>query len=57
MQLGGEAFLTGTELDGAFVLRACIINPRTTVADVRALAALLARTGVAVARARDDAPP
>ena len=28
VQLGGEAFLTGTELAGAFVLRACITNPR-----------------------------
>ena len=28
VQLGGEAFLTGTDLDGGFVLRACITNPR-----------------------------
>jgi len=34
IQLGGRAFLSGTELEGRFVLRACLINPRTTVADV-----------------------
>jgi aromatic-L-amino-acid/L-tryptophan decarboxylase len=28
VQLGGEAFLTGTELDGTFALRACVTNPR-----------------------------
>jgi glutamate/tyrosine decarboxylase-like PLP-dependent enzyme len=34
VQLGGEAFVSSTELDGRFVLRACFINPRTTAADV-----------------------
>jgi glutamate/tyrosine decarboxylase-like PLP-dependent enzyme len=34
VQLGGEAFVTGTELDGTFVLRACITNPRMRAEDV-----------------------
>ena len=34
LQAGGEAFLTGTELDGLFVLRACVVNFRTTEADL-----------------------
>jgi len=34
LQVGGEAFLTSTELDGRFVLRACIVNYRSTRADV-----------------------
>jgi glutamate/tyrosine decarboxylase-like PLP-dependent enzyme len=41
LQLGGEAFLTGTELRGRFVLRACIINHRSRREDVdRMLAAI-----------------
>jgi glutamate/tyrosine decarboxylase-like PLP-dependent enzyme len=34
LQLGGEAFITSTELRGRFVLRACIVNYRSTRADV-----------------------
>jgi glutamate/tyrosine decarboxylase-like PLP-dependent enzyme len=34
LQLGGAAFITSTELHGRFVLRACIVNYRTTRADV-----------------------
>lgn len=41
LQLGGEAFLTSTELDGRFVLRACMVNYRSTRGDVdRMLAAV-----------------
>lgn len=43
LQLGGEAFLTSTELDGRFVLRACIVNYRSRREDVdRLLAAIRA---------------
>jgi aromatic-L-amino-acid decarboxylase len=52
VQLGGRAFLAGTTVDGAFALRACIVNPALTAAgvsgllgDVRARAAALLRTG------------
>jgi len=34
LQLGGEAFITSTELAGRFVLRACVVNYRSTRADV-----------------------
>jgi aromatic-L-amino-acid decarboxylase len=34
LQLGGEAFLTSTELRGRFVLRACIVNYRSTRDDI-----------------------
>jgi glutamate/tyrosine decarboxylase-like PLP-dependent enzyme len=34
IQLGGHAFLAGTRLDGRFALRACIVNPAMTTADV-----------------------
>ena len=34
LQLGGDAFLTSTELHGRFVLRACIVNYRSTRADI-----------------------
>ena len=41
LQIGGEAFLTSTELGGRFVLRACFVNYRSTRADVdRMLAAV-----------------
>ena len=42
LQLGGEAFLTSTELRGRFVLRACIVNHRSRREDVdRLLEAVL----------------
>jgi aromatic-L-amino-acid decarboxylase len=34
LQLGGDAFITSTELKGHFVLRACIVNYRSTRADI-----------------------
>ena len=34
LQLGGDAFLTSTELRGRFVLRACIVNYRSRKEDV-----------------------
>jgi len=34
LQLGGDAFITSTELAGRFVLRACVVNYRSTRADV-----------------------
>jgi glutamate/tyrosine decarboxylase-like PLP-dependent enzyme len=47
VQLGGEAFLTGTELDGAFVLRACITNPRMRPEDADRLVAAVEGASVA----------
>jgi len=37
VQLGGEAFLSSTVLEGRFWLRACIVNPLTREEDVDAL--------------------
>jgi len=46
VQLGGRAFVTGTVVRGRFWLRACIVNHRTTEADVDALVdAVLAEVG------------
>ena len=47
LQLGGEAFLTHAVIDGRYVLRACIVNFRTTQADIDALPELVARLGCA----------
>jgi glutamate/tyrosine decarboxylase-like PLP-dependent enzyme len=45
LQLGGEAFITSTELRGRFVLRACIVNYRSTRADVDAMLAAIRAIG------------
>jgi len=37
VQLGGEGFLSGTMLNGSFWLRACVVNPRASVADIDAV--------------------
>jgi glutamate/tyrosine decarboxylase-like PLP-dependent enzyme len=57
LQAGGEAFVSNAVLDGDFVLRACIVNFRTTLEDVRMLPALVARLGHEVdAELRRSAP-
>ena len=45
LQKSGEAFLTNAVIGGAFVLRACIVNFRTSLADIRALPGIIARLG------------
>ena len=45
LKVGGEAFLSNAVVDGRFVLRACIVNFRTTRADVEALPEIVARLG------------
>lgn len=45
VQLGGEAFISGTNIDGIFWMRACIVNYRTTTAHIDALVDLIARLG------------
>jgi aromatic-L-amino-acid/L-tryptophan decarboxylase len=37
MQLEGRSFVSSTVMDGKFWLRACIVNPRTAVEDIRSL--------------------
>ena len=50
VQLGGEAFLTGTELDGTFVLRACITNPRMRPGDTDRIVAAVERAAAQTGR-------
>ena len=50
LKLGGEVFVTNAVVDGRFLLRACIVNFRTTEADVAAIPAIVARAGRAVDR-------
>jgi glutamate/tyrosine decarboxylase-like PLP-dependent enzyme len=51
VERSGEAFLSNALVGGRFALRACIVNFRTSIADVEALPVLLSRLG----READDA--
>ncbi len=53
IQLGGEAFLTSTVMDGIFWLRACIVNPRTSAEDLRASSSWSARPAHSAPGRRD----
>jgi glutamate/tyrosine decarboxylase-like PLP-dependent enzyme len=48
METGGEAFLSKAVVGGKFLLRMCIVNFRTGVEDVEALAGVVARAGEGV---------
>ncbi len=45
LQQAGEVFVTNAVIDGVFVLRACVVNFRTTAADIAALPEIVAHTG------------
>ena len=45
LQNGGEAYLSNAVINGKFVLRACIVNFRTSPADIAALPPLVLRIG------------
>jgi len=45
IQDGGEAFISNAVIGGKTLLRACIVNFRTTIADVRALPEIVSRYG------------
>jgi glutamate/tyrosine decarboxylase-like PLP-dependent enzyme len=45
LQNGGEAFVSNAVIEGRFLLRACIVNFRTTADDVDALLQLVVRLG------------
>ncbi|HEV2492344.1 MAG TPA: aspartate aminotransferase family protein [Terriglobia bacterium] len=51
LQQSGEAFVTNAVIRGRFVLRACIVNFRTRLEDVRALPGIVVRIGREVDRA------
>jgi len=48
LQRSGEAFLSNAVVRGEFVLRACIVNFRTSLDDVRAVTQIVVRTGRAL---------
>ena len=48
LQQGGEVFVSNAVLGGRFLLRACIVNFRTTVADIEALPEIVVRHGRAL---------
>jgi len=50
LQAEGEVFVSNAIVDGDFLLRACIVNFRTTVTDVLAVPEIVARTGERVDR-------
>jgi glutamate/tyrosine decarboxylase-like PLP-dependent enzyme len=45
LQLGGRAFLSSTVIEGTFWLRACVVNYRTTAADIDILPELVRSLG------------
>jgi len=45
MQAGGEAYVSNAVVNGVFLLRACVVNFRTSLADIEALPALVLRLG------------
>jgi aromatic-L-amino-acid/L-tryptophan decarboxylase len=45
LQQGGEAYLSNAVIGGKYALRACIVNFRTTLEDVKALLPIIVRIG------------
>lgn len=45
LQQGGEAFVSNAVIHGKFVLRACIVNFRTSLEDIEALPDIVTRIG------------
>ncbi len=45
LQKSGQAFLTNAVIKGTFVLRACIVNFRTSPADIQAIPEIVTRLG------------
>ena len=48
LQADGEFFVSNAVINGSYVLRACIVNFRTSLADVEAVPELVVRTGRAL---------
>jgi glutamate/tyrosine decarboxylase-like PLP-dependent enzyme len=53
VQLGGRAFLAGTQINGMYALRACVVNPGSSAADADAV---LADVRAVLARLTDGRP-
>jgi glutamate/tyrosine decarboxylase-like PLP-dependent enzyme len=45
LQESGEAFISNAAIEGKYLLRACIVNFRTTMSDVEALPEIVIRLG------------
>ena len=45
LQKGGEVFVSNAVVDGKYLLRACIVNFRTRISDIEALAEIVVRRG------------
>lgn len=45
LQASGETFVSNAVVDGKYLLRACIVNFRTTLSDIEALPEIVARIG------------
>ncbi len=45
LQSGGETFLSNAVIDGKFLLRACVVNFRTSLEDIEAVPEIVARVG------------
>jgi aromatic-L-amino-acid/L-tryptophan decarboxylase len=45
LQAEGEVFVSNALIDGAFVLRACVVNFRTTRSDIEAIPGIVVRVG------------
>lgn len=54
IQASGEAFISNAVIEGAYVLRACFVNFRTTPADVSALPEIVLRAGRQVLKGMKD---
>jgi glutamate/tyrosine decarboxylase-like PLP-dependent enzyme len=50
LKAGGEAYLSNAVIEGAFALRACVVNFRTTLADIEAVPGIVVRYGEEVDR-------
>jgi hypothetical protein len=48
LQVDGELFVSNAVINGAYLLRACIVNFRTGQSDVEAVPEIVVRTGRAL---------
>jgi aromatic-L-amino-acid/L-tryptophan decarboxylase len=48
VQRGGQVYISNATVNGRFALRACVVNHRTTQADVEAVVGEVVRVGQAV---------
>ncbi|HEY3202405.1 MAG TPA: hypothetical protein VGL03_01985, partial [Thermoanaerobaculia bacterium] len=56
LQAGGEAYASNAVVNGRFLLRACIVNFRTRLADVEALPEIVARLGREIDSSKRPSP-